>query len=96
MLEVVHFLQPTKVLTKSLHFFLNFGGIFAGIFGKNRQITCVHLPVPTGQFFGENCEIWSPILQKMAPKIGKLGEIYAQTLNLKVRIHHFSKITENI
>jgi hypothetical protein len=56
----------------------------------------VHFPVPTGQFFGENCEIWSPILQKMAPKIGKLGEIYAQTLNLKVRIHDFSKITENI
>lgn len=52
--------------------------------------------VPTGQFFEENCEIWSPILQKMAPKIEKLGEIYAQTLNLKVRIHHFSKITENI
>jgi hypothetical protein len=70
--------------------------IFDAIFGKNPQINCTRIAISTGQFFGQNYEIWTSKSLKISPKIRNLGEIYAQTLNLKVRIPDFSKIAENI
>ena len=59
------------------------------------MIDCIEITVPTGQFFGENCQIFTPDLPKMPPKIWKSREIYAQTLNLRTRIRDFVEIDEN-
>jgi hypothetical protein len=59
------------------------------------MIDCTKFALPTGQFFGENCEFFAPKSANLPPKIWKSGEIYAQTLNLRTRIRDFVEIDEN-